>query len=87
MKDKKLRLRKDEVLILRTCNNDGTSYNGFQWPKAGEVEAKDWRDDYKCGGGLHGHVWCPGGGRKKPAFACSRRGPSNGIVPHFAWTF
>lgn len=46
-----------EVLILRRCNPDGTSHNGFRWPESGEVEAPDWRDDNECGGGLHGWPW------------------------------
>src|ERR1035437_1435432 len=45
------------MLILRTCDNNGKSYGGFQWPKKGAVVAPDWRDDYKCGGGLHGLPW------------------------------
>ena len=42
------------MLILRTSNSDGTSYNGFQWPKNGPVEAPDGDPAPKCGKGLHG---------------------------------
>jgi hypothetical protein len=48
------------VLVLRTCAADMTSYGGFKWPKRGKVEAKDWRDNYRCGGGLHGLLWGEG---------------------------
>ena len=42
--------------ILRTCQPDGTSRNGFRWPLVvGEVAvAPDWNDRRECGGGLHG---------------------------------
>lgn len=30
------------VIGLRTCNPDGTSHGGFEWPEAGWVEAPDW---------------------------------------------
>src|ERR1035437_9020002 len=52
-----MKLLKTEMLILRTCNDNGQSYGGFQWPKKGTVSAPDWRDDFKCGGGLHGLPW------------------------------
>ena len=41
-------------LILRTCNTDLTSYNGFQWPADGLVQAPDFEATYDCGHGLHG---------------------------------
>lgn len=46
------------VLVLRTVNADGTSYNGFQWPlEVGAVaECPDWDPAPKCGNGLHGLV-------------------------------
>ena len=50
-------LIKGDAYILRTCNADMTSHNGFTWPKSGIVEAPDWRDDDKCRGGLHGFLW------------------------------
>jgi hypothetical protein len=48
------------VLILRTCSADGTSTNGFRWPKDGPVEAPDWNPEPVCGGGLHGLLWGAG---------------------------
>lgn len=44
----------DKVLILRTCNADMTSRNGFQWPTSGPVSCPDWSPEPKCGHGLHG---------------------------------
>ena len=38
---------------LRTCNADGTSYNGFVWPETGMVECPDWSPEPECGNGLH----------------------------------
>jgi len=55
-----MKLKKSEVLVLRTCKDDMTSYNGFKWPREGYVEAPDWQDDYKCGHGLHGLLWGEG---------------------------
>ena len=53
----------DYVHVLRTCAADMTSRNGsFRWPEAGLVEAPDWRDDGKCGGGLHGLLRGEGNG-------------------------
>ena len=49
------------ALVLRCCAADMTSRDGFVWPGVGEtVVAPDWRDDLKCGGGLHG--WLYGAG-------------------------
>jgi hypothetical protein len=48
------------VYMLRTCNADGRSCNGFAWPKLGPVECTDWNPDPKCGGGLHGLLWGEG---------------------------
>ena len=56
-----MRLRKNEILVLRTCSPDGKSHGGFQWPDKGTVEAPDWVDDDKCGHGLHGLPWGAGG--------------------------
>ena len=50
------------VYILRTCNENLTSYNGFQWPSHGYVEAPDWDPAAECGKGLHGLLWGQGGG-------------------------
>jgi hypothetical protein len=47
---------KRAAYILRTCNDDLTSYGGFQWSEAGLVEAPDWRSDDRCGRGLHGFL-------------------------------
>jgi hypothetical protein len=51
-----------KALILRTCKNDLTSYNGFKWPKKGYVECPDWDPKPKCGNGLHGLLWGEGDG-------------------------
>jgi len=40
--------------IIRTVRADFTSYNNFQWPKSGQVKAKDWQPTSECGNGLHG---------------------------------
>lgn len=50
-----------EILILRTCQPDGTSHGGFKWPMSGQVEAPDWQDTIVCGHGLHGLPWGVGG--------------------------
>lgn len=52
----------ETVLVLRTCDAQMRSSNGFVWPKSGPVEAPDWRDDTFCGGGLHGLLWGDGDG-------------------------
>ena len=52
--------KKGHVLVLRTCEKDGTSYEGFQWPRKGKVEAPDWDPRPECGRGLHG--WLRGEG-------------------------
>ena len=51
-----------KVLILRTSDKDGRSYNGFQWPESGPVECSDWSPEAKCGHGLHGLLWGEGDG-------------------------
>jgi hypothetical protein len=50
------------VLVLRTCRADMTSCHGYKWPVKGKVSAPDWRDDFDCGGGLHGWLWGEGDG-------------------------
>ena len=40
--------------IIRTVDNDYTSYNNFQWPKSGQVKADDFKPTSECGNGLHG---------------------------------
>ena len=54
-----MKLRK---LALRTCNQDGTSYGGFQWPLevGAKVSAPDWNPEPECGNGLHGLLWGAG---------------------------
>jgi hypothetical protein len=49
-------------LILRTCNADMQSYNGFQWPRSGPVTAPDWNPKEECGHGLHGFLRGEGDG-------------------------
>ena len=55
-----MKLKKNEVLILRTCNADMTSYGEFVWPELGYVEAPDWEPTETCGNGLHGFLWGEG---------------------------
>ena len=50
------------VLVLRTCNADGTSRNGFVWPESGPVVCPDWKPTAACGNGLHGALWGEGDG-------------------------
>ena len=47
-------LKENEILVLRTCDENMQGYGGFQWPKNGRVEAPDWDGSPECGGGLHG---------------------------------
>lgn len=49
-----IELKEGEILVLRTSGADGKSYNDFQWPRSGAVEAPDWDGKPECGGGLHG---------------------------------
>ena len=70
-------------LFLRTCNSDGTSYEGFQWNLeiGGITEAPDWNPEPECGGGLHGLLHGKGDGENldhsKDALwmACEALGP------------
>ena len=56
------------ALVLRCCNVDMTSRNGFRWPTPDEdighgpgvAVAPDWNPEPICGGGLHG--WLRGEG-------------------------
>ena len=50
------------VYVLRTCNANLTSYNGFRWPASGRVTAPDWKPVNNCGSGLHGLLWGEGDG-------------------------
>jgi hypothetical protein len=52
----------EKHLILRTCNADMTSRNGFKWLRAGHVAAPDWNPAPMCGGGLHGFLRGEGDG-------------------------
>ena len=53
-------IQKGRALILRTCNADMTSYEGFKWPESGHVEAPDWEATDDCRNGLHGFLWGEG---------------------------
>jgi hypothetical protein len=44
------------VYVLRGCDPDLKSKNGFQWPASGRVAAPDWDPEPKCGNGLHGFL-------------------------------
>ncbi len=35
--------------IIRTCNSDFTSHNGFRWPALGEVVCPDFDAAKECG--------------------------------------
>jgi hypothetical protein len=50
------------MLVLRVCDKDLKSYNGFQWPEHGYVEALDWNPIIECRSGLHGWAWGEGNG-------------------------
>lgn len=50
------------IYVLRTVGADMRSYNGFQWPVSGPVEARDWQPTDRCGHGLHGLPWGAGCG-------------------------
>jgi hypothetical protein len=54
--------KKNSVLVLRTCNDDLTSYGQFKWPEKGQVKALDWDPTPECGHGLHGLLWGEGNG-------------------------
>ena len=51
-----------KAYILRTCNADMSSRNGFIWPREGAVECPDWKATKECGNGLHGALWGEGDG-------------------------
>jgi hypothetical protein len=54
-------LNRPTSLILRTCKQDGTSYNGFRWPEEGFVKP-DGFDGDQHGRGLYG--WLHGEGER-----------------------
>ena len=58
----KIKLKKGEVLCLRTCDKDLKGHGGFQWPKSGVVKCTDWLPKKSCGNGLHGLKWGVGDG-------------------------
>ena len=49
-------------LVLRVCKADYTSHSDFLWPSeiGAEVVAPDWKNDNKCGNGLHGWLYGQG---------------------------
>lgn len=55
----KIELLENEVLVLRKCKEDFTSYGGFKYPETGLVEAPNWNPDLKEveGNGLFGILW------------------------------
>jgi len=51
----------ETALVLRCCNADMSSKNGFVWPGVGGIAtARDWKDDGECGSGLHGWLYGQG---------------------------
>lgn len=49
------------ALVLRCCNADMSSKNGFVWPGVGGIAtAPDWKDNKECGNGLHGWLYGQG---------------------------
>ena len=49
------------ALVLRCCAPDMSSKNGFVWPGVGSIaKADDWKDNAKCGAGLHGWLYGQG---------------------------
>ena len=51
-----------KTYVLRTCNADMTSRNGFVWPESGPVQCGDWEPTPECGNGLHGLLMGEGNG-------------------------
>ena len=49
-----MKLKKDEVLVIKRCTSGNTSHKDFVYPESGIVEAHDWDETPECGGGLHG---------------------------------
>jgi hypothetical protein len=53
--------KSETALVLRCCNSDMSSKNGFVWPGVGGIAtAPDWKDDGECGSGLHGWLYGQG---------------------------
>jgi len=60
------------VLLVKCINRDGTSYNGFVWPKEGPVKPEEWSRDPTCeSGGLFGWPWGIGCGEGRDPDACA----------------
>ena len=55
-----LQMKKETVLVLRSCRPDLTSFGNFKWKESGVVECDDFIANYKCGNGLHGFLWGEG---------------------------
>jgi len=51
-----------KVLVLKTVNEDMTTFGNFLWKEKGVVKAPDWNPRLECGGGLHGYLWGEGSG-------------------------
>jgi len=60
------------MLVLRTCNDDMTSYNGFVWPVSGPVSCVDWDPNPECPNGLHGLAWGKSDGRLSPWYTTKK---------------
>jgi hypothetical protein len=50
------------VLVMRTCDANMKSCDGFRWPSSGVCAAPDWKPTKACGNGLHGLLWGEGDG-------------------------
>ena len=47
-----------KVLLIKCVRKDGTSHDGFQWPKSGHVKSPNWAPEPTCeSGGLFGWPW------------------------------
>lgn len=57
-----LQMKKETVLVLRSCRPDLTSFGNFKWKESGVVECDDFIANYICGNGLHGFLWGEGNG-------------------------
>jgi hypothetical protein len=53
-----MKLKRNEILVLKRCIKDNKASNGFEYPLKGIVECLDWKDTVECGNGLHG--WTKG---------------------------
>ncbi|HMW75793.1 MAG TPA: hypothetical protein PKD40_09050 [Saprospiraceae bacterium] len=55
-----MEVKMSKSVVLSVCKADMSSYEGFVWPESGHVVAPDWKNDNRCGDGLHG--WLEGQG-------------------------